>query len=73
MKHEQCKNCASSTFRERYERPPGFLGFLFGIFSYNFYERIRCSEICDDISHEDYYLICNIGCGSFKDNRLKKE
>lgn len=73
MKHEQCKNCTKSTFQEKFRLLPGFLGLLFGL--YKSYENhvIYCTNSHKNINPEDYYLICNLGCGSFDDNNHTKK
>lgn len=73
MKHEQCKNCTQSKFAERSTRAPGILGFLFGVHRTGEHIEIHCVETYRDIDFDDYHLICVIGCGSFKDNNIKKE
>ena len=73
MKHEQCKNCTQSKFREVFRILPGFIGFLFGTYRTYEHQTIYCTELHTDINPDDYYLICNTGCGSFKDNNIKKE
>lgn len=59
MKHESCKNCKYSRFDLKRD---------FGILWRNERWIIRCSEIHKDLEFEEYALICNLGCKSFKDN-----
>jgi hypothetical protein len=47
---------------------PGLLGFLFGTYRGNYYERIRCLELHEDVTPDEYHMLCNLGCGSFRDN-----
>jgi hypothetical protein len=72
MKYEQCKHCRNSLFKDEWSRPTGFINFLFWS-SGSGRTTIHCSEICSDIDHDQYCLICNIGCGSFKDNDPNKK
>jgi len=66
MKHENCMNCEKGKWIEGYV-PITFLAFLFQV-DRERRDRIRCSETGGDISPEQYHQICNLGCGSFKDN-----
>jgi hypothetical protein len=70
MKHEQCKNCEKSKFSIK----PRFLERLSLGLPTGTGVLIHCPDAVDGIIiPSEYDLICNIGCGSFKDNRLKKD